>query len=155
MLIDSLTGRSPGAPTFEILGSDLSNQVLGAARDGVYDRILMDRGLDGPFQQFRRTYFEENGRTSSLKPEIRERVRFERINLVGDLDAQGRFDIILLRNVGIYFSDDIKRSLFDKIANALTPSGFLLLGSAESPLGYSNRFVSREIQRAICYRLEK
>ena len=108
----------------------------------------MSRGMS---EENASRYFDAEGHVSVLTNRIRKRVRFRHFNLQDDFRALGRFDMILMRNVAIYFSSDFKRDLFSRMASALYPGGCLFLGSAESVLGYSTEFDMQDEDRAICY----
>lgn len=161
MIIDNAwERRGPTAvppERFEIVATDISPSAIFIAMAGRYDPISMNRGFVGEWAPFRDKYFEKLGSVSVLSPRIKQRVRFQRFNLQDSFATLGRFDIVLLRNVAIYFSDAFKREVYGKIANALTPGGHLFVGSAESVNGYSDRFVSHgapdAVTRAITYRL--
>jgi chemotaxis protein methyltransferase CheR len=81
-------------------------------------------------------------------------VNFKRFNLQDSFSQLGRFDIVLLRNVAIYFSDSFKRNLFDRVADAMLPGGYLILGSAETLIGLSDRFEREMHGQARLYRLK-
>lgn len=137
----------------EIVATDISPSAIFIAVAGRYDPISMGRGFVGEWASYRERYFTKEGPISVVAPKIRQRVRFQRFNLQDSFAPLGRFDVVLLRNVAIYFSDDFKRELFSKVARALQPGGHLFVGSAESLNGYSDRFVTHERGRAITYRL--
>jgi len=133
---------------FEMIGTDISPSALRVAASGRYNTIAMSRGLN---DRLRREYFTADGDVSVLLPSLRKSVRFEKFNLQNDFTAFGKFDLILLRNVSIYFADDFKRTLFHRAAEALFPGGILFLGASESLLGYSTDFERREYKKASYY----
>ncbi len=139
----------------EVTATDISKTALFMAQRGVYDRISMNRGFAGEWKDFRSRYFTPRGAVSSLVPKIRERVKFKAFNLQDSFLSLGKFDVVFLRNVAIYFSEEFKRDLFEKIANALNPGGLLILGSAETTHGYTKRFKTTTMGRAIAYRVVK
>lgn len=155
MLIDDLCrngtlGVAPSA--FEIVATDISPSALFIAVAGRYDSISMRRGLTGEWERFRKVYFNRQGNVSEVSPELRERVQFRRFNLQDHFASLGRFDIVLLRNVAIYFSAEFKRELFLKIGRALVPGGCLLLGSAESLADQPTLFSMERHGKAYYYR---
>ncbi len=153
MLIDTLLGPGANGPAtpdaFEIVGTDISPSVLFIAIAGRYSQIEISRGLD---EYHRNRYFTKQGNAWVLNEAIRKRVSFRKFNLQDGFAALGRFDIILCRNVAIYFADDFKRDLFRKIHESLNPNGLLFLGASESMLGFTTAFKIVEYKDAIYYR---
>ena len=78
---------------------------------------------------------------------------FRKFNLQDSFTALGVFDTILCRNVAIYFAEEFKTNLFARLAERLVPGGYVLLGAAESMLGYSDAFELREHKKSVYYRL--
>jgi len=158
MLIDEFhagpKGKELPPDRFEILGTDISTSAIFIAMAGRFDRIAMDRGLTDQWRRFKDKYFEDDGRASEISPEIKKRLKFKRFNLQDSFSPLGRFDIVLLRNVAIYFSDAFKRDLFDRVANAMLPGAYLILGSAETLIGLSDRFQPEMHGQARLYRLK-
>lgn len=135
----------------EIVATDISPSALYIAMNGRYDRLSMSRGLLGEFASFKERYFQDEGRFSSLSADIRKRITFKRINLLDPFDGLGRFNFVFLRNVAIYFSDEVKRHLLEKVAQALLPGGGLVVGSSETIAGLSRKFQAKEHGRAVLY----
>lgn len=107
--------EAPGLATgtrFEFFGSDLSERSLEKAQAGIYTQFEVQRGL--PIRMLIK-YFENQDDTWAISPRIRQMVRWKRINLLADLSALGRFDVILLRNV----LGGMEASLRGKVARAL------------------------------------
>ena len=100
-------------------------------------------------------YFQEEPRGWRVKEEIRYMVRFDRGNLLQSFTGLGPFDIIFCRNVAIYFGTDVKRDLFNRLANLLTPDGYLFVGSSESLADLDPRFVARHHCRGVYYQPNK
>lgn len=113
----------------EILGTDISEQVLAYAREAKYVQFEVNRGLPAIYLV---KYFQREELDWRLKQEIRDAVRFKRFDLRQSAASLGKFHIILCRNVLIYFDSDTKQKILKELYNALEPGGFLLLGSAES-----------------------
>ena len=121
------------AQHFDIVATDISESALRIAGAGRYDRLTMSRGMrDG----YKTRYFSPDGAVWVVRDEIRRLVRFERFNLLENFGPLGLFDMVLLRNVAIYFSDRYKQDLFNRIAKTLYPGGAVLLGASESLVGY-------------------
>jgi chemotaxis protein methyltransferase CheR len=159
MLVDDWcnTARLPGVTParFEIVGTDVSTPALVLAMSGRYDAVSMRRGLTGPWERFRAAYFSTSGATSVVTPDIRARVRFTRHSLQDSFAELGRFDLIMMRYVTIYFSPEFKTELWPRISATLRPGGFFFLGAAETLLGQESRFQIERHERAYYYRTAK
>jgi len=121
----------------DILGTDISTDVLEKAKAGVYSQFEVQRGL--PIQLLVK-YFTQAGDTWQIAPEIRAMVHYRPHNLLAEFAALGRFDIVFCRNVLIYFDQDTKSSVLNRIARQLEPDGYLVLGAAETVVGLSDAF---------------
>lgn len=114
-----------------IEGTDIASEVVQRARQGRYYRIEMNRGLTARFIV---RYFDHQGEDWIAKPELRRICHFRHANLCASpLPFHERFDVILLRNVMLYFAHETRRTLLAGIHSLLAPDGILLLGSAEQP----------------------
>ncbi len=120
-----------------IVGTDLSETVLKEAREGLYDGLSIVRGLS---PERRKRYFDTVGDGHRIKPEIKRRVRFQKLNLMESYSMLGKFDIVFCRNVLIYFSAETKRHVFDGIARQMEPGGYLFVGASESVASYTKAF---------------
>lgn len=126
-------GKGLRAEHFEIVATDISESALRIAGAGRYDRIAMSRGMR---DSYKTRYFCADGPVWVIRDELKRLVRFERFNLLEDFVSLGRFDMVLLRNVAIYFSDRYKQDLFSRVSRTLYPGGFVLLGASESLVGF-------------------
>ncbi|MEO1173390.1 MAG: protein-glutamate O-methyltransferase CheR [Myxococcota bacterium] len=115
----------------EILGTDLSLDALSKAEAATYRGLEVNRGLPAPLLL---KHFDRNGGSWRLKTPLRESVRFRQHNLIGDWSVIGkeRFDLILLRNVLIYFDAGIKKQILGRLRDHLADDGYLFLGSSET-----------------------
>jgi chemotaxis protein methyltransferase CheR len=117
-----------------IEGTDISAEVVQRATSGRYHRIEMNRGLPARFLV---RYFDHLGEDWVVKPEIRSMCRFRQANLCQSplpfARADDRFDVIFLRNVMLYFSQETRKALLAGISRLLAPDGILFLGSSEQP----------------------
>lgn len=129
--------------------TDINLEVLDRARLGKYNQIEMNRGLPVSYLV---KYFEKCGLEWQLKPAIRGKVKFDQMNLVKPWPSLPVFDIVMLRNVMIYFDIDAKRQILAKIRRQLRPDGYLFLGGAETTMGLSEAFQRMPLDRAGCYR---
>jgi len=116
----------------EIVGTDIADGVLERAKAGLYSQFEVQRGL--PVRMLAK-HFAKEGESWRLAPAIRSMVSFRRFNLLDDLRALGRFDVVFCRNVLIYFDPPTKARVLGAIARQLAPDGFLVLGAAETVLG--------------------
>ena len=121
----------------EILATDLSQGVLEKSRAGIFSQFEVQRGL--PIQMLVR-HFTQIGELWQLNADIRAMVQHRQLNLLQDFSHLGTFDVIFCRNVMIYFDQDTKSGIFDRLAKVLEPDGVLALGAAESVVGISDAF---------------
>jgi chemotaxis protein methyltransferase CheR len=124
--------------TIRLIASDICARVLARARSGVYSQTEINRGL--PARMLVR-YFEplEKGEWR-LRDEIRELVDFRDLNLAMPWPAMPPLDLVLLRNVLIYFDDATRREVLKRVRSAMHPEGFLLLGASETPMFIDDQF---------------
>lgn len=126
--------------TIEIVATDLSKNAIERARAGVYSQFEVQRGL--PVMQMIRWFEELGGGDWGIARQLRDMVRFEARNIIEPPPSPGRFDIILCRNVLLYFAPDMRRLAFNRLAEACQPDGALMLGAGETVIGQTDRFVS-------------
>ena len=125
-----LLAEAGGGPNSSIVATDIDRQVLKNARDG---------GPYGPSDvasvpaEIRAAYFREDEAGFWVTPEIRRRVRFRELNLLRDAFPQA-VDLILCRNVIIYFTEEVKDDLIRRFHRSLKPAGVLFIGATESIL---------------------
>lgn len=134
---------------FAILATDVSSQVLARAMSGLYNTVEIGRGMS---DARRDKYFKEEGNSWRIVDEIRNMVHFKRLNLVQPFTLFTNFDVILCRNVLIYFDDKTKKSIVERFYEKLNPGGFLILGSAESLYNLSSDYESSMVGGTIVYR---
>jgi chemotaxis protein methyltransferase CheR len=116
----------------EIVATDISPSVLNRARSGVYSTFEVQRGL--PIQMLVR-HFDQVGNDWRIKQELKRNISFRPANLLEDFSVLGMFDVVLCRNVLIYFDQDTKTRILRAIARNMATDGALLLGGAESVFG--------------------
>ncbi|MHA1547198.1 MAG: CheR family methyltransferase [Alphaproteobacteria bacterium] len=122
---------------FDILGTDLSEEILEKARAAIYSQFEVQRGM--PIQLLIK-YFEQRGEMWQVGAMLRSMVEYRRFNLLNSFSGLGRFDLIMCRNVLIYFDRETKADILDRIAAILAPDGFLVLGAAETVVGITDSF---------------
>jgi chemotaxis protein methyltransferase CheR len=136
--------------TVSLLSSDISREMLTRSREGIYSQIEVNRGLPATFLI---KYFDQCGTDWQLKAEIRRMVEFRQINLAAPWPLLPPMDLILLRNVMIYFSVDTKKAILGKLAQLLRPDGYLLLGGSETTYNIDDRFQRVEPFKSGFYQL--
>jgi chemotaxis protein methyltransferase CheR len=137
---------------FAILASDISETALGVARQGRYSAADLARGLNVPQRE---RYFQLRDGAWAADPALRRLLEFRRINLVQPLPDLGTFELILCRNVLIYLDDASRRGLCRGLERALTPSGMLIIGAAESLYGVTDAFASEQVGQTVVYRKQR
>jgi chemotaxis protein methyltransferase CheR len=123
----------------DILGTDVSRSAIDRAREGLYSQFEVQRGL--PVMQMMRWFEEEPGNQWRISPQMRDSVRFQVHSLREAPPHPGSFDIVLCRNVLLYFGDEQRRATFATLASALRGDGSLMLGAGETVIGHTDRFV--------------
>jgi chemotaxis protein methyltransferase CheR len=121
----------------ELVASDLSNEVLERARKGIYSQFEVQRGL--PIKLLIK-YFAQVGEVWEIAPEIRAMVRFQKLNLLSDFTRLGVFDVIFCRNVLIYFDQETKTDILNRLNGVIAADGYLTLGAAETVIGLTGSF---------------
>jgi chemotaxis protein methyltransferase CheR len=136
ILLKEAAAQLPGW-SFEIIGTDISNDILALAREGVYSQFEVQRGM--PIMLLMK-YFTQNGDKWKINDDIRKMVKYEYFNLLDPMTKFGKFDIIFCRNVLIYFDEKTKGKVLENMARQIEDDGFLFLGGAETVLGITDAF---------------
>lgn len=134
-------GCDAKADSFQIVATDLSPSALFVAQSGRYETLSIERGLE---PELRERYFEQSGNAWVADSRLRQMVRVERRNLMEPFDDLLCFDLILCRNVLIYFSADLKREIVSRFADQLTSQGALIIGASESLQGMMGVFKMKQ-----------
>jgi chemotaxis protein methyltransferase CheR len=121
----------------EIVATDVSEGALARARTGRYTQFEVQRGL--PIRRLLQ-WFEQKNDDWIAAPELLRAIHYRRLNLVDDPAPPGRFDLILCRNVLLYFAPETKARVFAGLAHALRPGGLLVLGAGETVIGQTQLF---------------
>lgn len=127
MLLDDVLGPSG----WEILASDLSASALTRAGAGRYELQAREKIPEAYLRRYCLRGVGEHEGTMMIKPALRARVSFRQINLNESLPDVGEFDVIFLRNVTIYFDDDTKRAVVERLSATLRPGGHFIIGHSE------------------------
>ena len=134
---------------FFILGTDISTSSLSIAQQGRYNHLAIARGMRPHFLE---RYFRKAGDLYEVIPAIRQSVQFRHHNLKDGFAVLGQFDLILCRNVLIYFSDPLKQQVCERMREALLhPDGYFAIGAAESLRGMETGFSPVTVGRAVLY----
>lgn len=135
---------------FEIIGFDISPGTLFLASAGRYSQLEISRGLP---EFWKNNYFEPTAsNTWTLKAPVRSMVSFKRKNLQDDLNSFGVFDLVLCRNVAIYFEEHFKIDLFNRLAQIIYTNGRLMLGGTESLLTHPHLFTPEQVGGSFFYK---
>lgn len=130
----------------EIIGIDLSESAIGAAESGKYSQFDIQRGL--PISKLL-TYFTKQGEHWSINPGVGSMIEFKTWNLLSDLYPLGQFDVVLCRNVLIYFDLKTKFDVLQKISRVLVDDGVLYLGLDDAISGVSDNFRAVDPEQGI------
>jgi chemotaxis protein methyltransferase CheR len=134
----------------QLLATDLSGEMLTRAREGRYSQLEVNRGLPAPLLV---KYFRQHGTTWQLQQNIRDMVDFQPLNLVETWPYLPRMDLVLIRNVMIYFDIPTKKAILGQLARTLRPDGYLLLGSAETTFNIDSSYQRVEHLKVGFYQL--
>jgi chemotaxis protein methyltransferase CheR len=138
-------------PQVDIVASDISQRALARAKDGMFGRRAL-RNVPKPHLVER--YLMDGAGGIRVHPDIAQAIRYSRVNLLDDqaVAGLGVFDVILCRNVLIYFRDETVRRLLERLARALAPDGTLFVGVSESLLRFGTSLVCEEKSGVFVYR---
>jgi chemotaxis protein methyltransferase CheR len=134
---------------FGLLATDISSAALSRAMAGEYTEMEIKRGLSPDRVE---KYFRRDERRWVINSCIRIMVDFRQVNLVKPLPTLGGFDVILCRNVLIYFDDGTKTTMIDRLYEMVSEGGFLLLGATENLYGITHGFESLHYGKTLMYR---
>ena len=134
------------------IATDISNQILGRAREGKFSQLEVNRGLPAPLLL---KHFEKQGLEWQIKPQLRSSIEFRKLNLIDNWPPMPKMDVVFLRNVLIYFDVETKRRILGEVRKLLNPDGFLFLGAAEMPMSIDNAFERIDYPRSGCYKLRQ
>jgi chemotaxis protein methyltransferase CheR len=130
----------------EIVATDISQEMLDRAERGIYSQFEVQRGID---VHTLIKHFQQAGDRWHVLPRVRRHVSFRRFNLLNDPAPLGRFDIIMCRNVLIYFDQPTKAKVLENLARQMPDDGMLFLGGAETVLGVTESFRLIDGQRGL------
>lgn len=134
---------------FTILASDISSEAIEAAKAGRYKRSEVSRGLSDAMLA---AHFRHHGGVWEVTESVRRLVQFQQFDLRQASSQLGAFDLILCRNVLIYFDEATRRRVCDSLHALLQPGGWLAVGAAESLFGMDSFFEAVKVGRIVLYR---
>ena len=137
MILEEERARLAGW-SVELVGTDLSTDMIQRSRDGLYSHFEAQRGL--PIQMLAK-HFDKEDQGWRVKAALRNRIKFKPFNLLESFAALGTFDVIFCRNVLIYFELATKRDILDRMNRQMSAGGVLFLGGAETVIGVTDKFV--------------
>jgi chemotaxis protein methyltransferase CheR len=134
------------------IATDLSTEVLDRARAGIYSQLEINRGL--PPDKAQRWFRRIDANSWQISDELRKMVDYRQVNLLESWPfASERFDIVMMRNVLIYFDLETKRTIMGKVKRLLPPDGWFFLGGAETTMNIDDGYERVTDERGGCYRL--
>jgi chemotaxis protein methyltransferase CheR len=151
-ILEHLRDKAPPGvkeESFEIIATDISPSALFISISGRYDRLSIHRGLDGAFRD---RYFEASGNTWLLSDRVKKMVSFQKFNLMDSFVRFGELDLVMCRNVLIYFSHELKKDIVSRISESLVDDGSLIIGASESLQGALAGFVMNQCDGNFFYR---
>ena len=136
MLIKDM-GLKASSFRFDILGTDISREVLARAKAGTYSQFEVQRGL--PIQMLL-NHFTQKDDTWEISQSIRQMVQFKPLNLFDSFASLGTFVVVFIRNVLIYFVQAAIVEILERVAKQMAPDGYMVLGAAETVVGLTDAF---------------
>ncbi|MCY7849312.1 CheR family methyltransferase [Bacillus haynesii] len=124
--LSMILSRQKSLSDYQIIATDIDDKVLAKAKEGVYQ----ERSLLEVPKEMKELYFTQDGSRFAVKDEIRKNIRFQKHNLLAD-PYEKDFDIIVCRNVLIYFTEEAKEKIYHKFSGSLKNKGVLFVGSTE------------------------
>ena len=136
----------------EMIASDLSQEMIDRARRAEYSQLEVNRGLPATTLV---KHFERAGVNWRINPALAAQVQFRQLNLVRPFPSMGRFDVVFLRNVLIYFDLETKRDILRRVRQVMAPDGHLFLGAAEMTMGVDESWERVPAGRSSIYRIRE
>ncbi len=132
----------------QILATDLSSQILARAQSGRFLQIEVNRGLPASLLV---KYFQREGLEWQLKDTVRRMVRFMAFDLRHNMQGLGPYDLILCRNVLIYFETDTRKKILAGLRKSLAPGGYVLLGASETTFTLDDGFLRKTMRNSVVF----
>ncbi len=145
-------GVTPDRYNVKLFGTDISDAAIAQASYGLYNKFEVARGLD---QRRLSRFFDKKDDKFKIRDEVRVMAQFKKMNLMKPFVGLGKFDIILCRNVMIYFTNEDRRKIYHNISKVLEPDGYLLIGSTESLVNDIDLFASQKYLNSVFYQFKE
>ena len=134
------------------LATDISGAMVKRSQEGIYSQLEVNRGLP---EGLLTKYFSKKGTHWQIAEDMRKKIEFREMNLAGPWPLFPAMDMVVLRNVMIYFDGETKKHILKKIRNILNPQGYLLLGGTETTLNLDEQYERVAVNGTSCYRIRK
>ncbi|MCP4671067.1 MAG: protein-glutamate O-methyltransferase CheR [Desulfobacula sp.] len=145
-------GVTPDKYSIKLFGTDISDAAIAKASYGLYNKFEVARGLD---LNRRNNFFDEqDDEYYKIKDQVRAMAQFKKMNLMRPFMGLGKFDIILCRNVMIYFTSEDRKKIYQNISKVLEPDGYLIIGSTESLANDIDLFLSQKYLNSVFYQFK-
>lgn len=144
-------GVTPDKYNIRLFGTDISDAAIAQASYGLYNKFEVARGLD---ERRLKRYFDIKDDRYKIKDEVRVMAQFKKMNLMVPFIGLGKFDIVLCRNVMIYFTTADRKRIYHNISKVLEPDGYLLIGSTESLVNETDLFASKKYLNSVFYQFK-
>jgi len=145
-------GISPDKYNIRLFGTDISDAAIAKASYGLYNKFEVARGLD--LNRLNKYFDKQQDDFFKIKDQVRVMAQFKKMNLMKPFIGLGKFDIILCRNVMIYFTSQDRKRIYQNISKVLEPDGYLLIGSTESLANDTDLFVSQKYLNSVFYQFK-
>lgn len=150
IMFDEMKAKDSSIPRLDLFASDISEKALERAKAGKYTQLEVQRGLSAP--RMVKYFTKKEDEFWHVNPEIKSSVSFGKVNLLDIFGVNGKFDLILCRNVLIYQNEERKKEIVKNLASYLNPGGYFIMGAAESLIGISDEFDQVFHEGAIYYK---
>lgn len=137
----------------EIVGTDIDENALKKARDGIYRNNSF---RSSSLNRIKKEYFKKKSKKCELKSEIKKMVQYSKVNLVDNfkMSMMKNFDIVLCRNVLIYFGMEARKKVLQNFYKSLNKGGYFILGHSETLHGIFDGFSAKHVKGAVIYKKE-
>ena len=134
----------------DLLGTDISDDVLEKSKAGTYSQIEVNRGLPATLMT---KYFQRAGMQWQVNDDLRSMTSFNKLNFIDPWPLMPKMDIVFMRNVLIYFCPQTKKSILQKLRSVLAPNGILFLGAAETTINLDSAFERVQVGDCSYYKI--
>ncbi len=145
-------GVTPDKYNVKLFGTDISDAAIAQASYGLYNKFEVARGLDP--KRLDRFFTKQANDQFKIKDEVRALAQFKKMNLMKPFIGLGKYDIVLCRNVMIYFTSEDRKKIYSNIAKVMEPHGYLLIGSTESLVNDTDLFTSKRYLNSVFYQFK-